>query len=103
MNILQAARDYFGVPKGQDIIAYLGGPFVPCAFFAGAAFGALGARMTQEEILKTVREAAAPPPLDPAWRALFAAAKAVSNERGVRPDSEPIMELRRALAKVPPV
>jgi fructose/tagatose bisphosphate aldolase len=58
MNILEAAREYFGVPKELEIGA--AGWEVTRAFFAGAAIGAMGARMSQEEILKAVRDATNP-------------------------------------------
>ena len=74
MNILEAARQYFNAPKDQTPEEFVG-RFAAGTFYAGAAFGALAARMTQEEILKAVRELAPPARAgDPELRAVLVAA-----------------------------
>lgn len=100
MNILEAADKYFLDTVGNKVSG-LPGDFGR-TFFAGAAFGALGARMSQEEILKAVREAAAPAPVAPEWSALFDAAWALEIQmRGVvLRESSALEDFRAALAKV---
>lgn len=60
MDIQDAARKWFDVPEPLPITA--AGPHAVATFYAGVACGALGARMSQEEILKAVREAIPPAP-----------------------------------------
>lgn len=92
--LIEAAHQYFGMPPDfphRTNMEY------QAPFFAGAAYGALAARMSQEEILKAVREASAPATIAPEYSALFDAAMALNNISSADDKTPELLALRDAL------
>lgn len=105
MNILEAAAEFYGMTK-EEMAAYnRNGSAQFQSFYAGAAFGALDIRMSQEEILKAMREPAPPMARTAALTYLVGASKSALHRLEIlsryEPVCQPLVEsLRAALAGV---